>query len=262
MKRAIEGAPWSEDEDATLRSLYCERGGAAALRAALPQRTIHAIRCRAKRLGLRAHNAARPWTAREDATLRIEWGEVAQRTLRQKLPGRSWVAIWSRAHHLGLGSPAQGRVSVTAAARACGYAYATFVQILRAEGVAIEHHPGGIRQAFQRACPRYLVDLDDCRDAVARYIARTSVDDGTESLLEAAARNWMSIHAMRNRLTRAGLITGEQRGHPLRLRPEDVDRAVRQWRPRPKGPRTAEGRERALAALLRARPNTSTEKVA
>lgn len=228
--------PWTPEHDALVKRHYSQRGGVARIVAATG-RTANAVRLRARFFGLRAHRSFLPWTAREDRTLRLEWGELTVRSLRAKLPGRTWVAIVCRARTLRLGSPAQGRVAVAVAARMCGFAHMTMAKILRVEGVHVERHPGGVH-ARARKVPRSLVDPDEARAAVTRYLARMSA---AESITQAAARTGLTARQVQARLARAGVLAPVGRGHHFRVDPAVTDRAIAEWRPLPMGRRPARG---------------------
>lgn len=226
----MRGRRWTEEHDAILRDLYPRVRGPAKVAAATGH-TPNAVRIRAAYLGVRAKRQNRPWTAREDRLLAIEWGDVGARVLRSKFPGRTWLAILHRAQRLGLGSPAQGRVSVLKASQVCGYPQMVMMRILRQQGVAVHPYPGGML-AGKRVCPRYLVDLDEAREAVERHLA-----DSRETLAQAAARVGLTHRQVEERLRRAGLLPRPGRGSLVRVQPADVDHAVATWVEKPKGPR-------------------------
>lgn len=225
------GRAWTADEDALIAQHYGRRGGPARLTALLPHRTPAAIQCRSRSVAT-AHRRVRRWTSREDRTLTLSWGD-APRTLRAKLPGRSWVAIVQRARVLDLPRVArvEGQVSIAEAARVCGYSHETLVAILHEEGVDIEHYHGGVH-AERRVQGRarrgaYAVDLDEVREAVARYIARTS---HTETIVEAARRYGTNRDAMRAAVDAAGLLPATtRRVRAYRLDPTAVDGAWAAW---------------------------------
>ena len=231
----MRGRPWTESEEAILRDLYPRVRGPERVSAATGY-SVNAVRVHAKLLGVRAKRQSRAWTTREDRVLTMEWGDVGARVLRSKLPGRSWVAILSRVVRLGLGSPAQGRVSLVFAAKVCGYSYPVFKRILFAQGVVYHHHPGG-RLAAKRVQHRYLVDLDEAREAVARHLAA----DTRETLRQAADRVGLTPRQVEDRLKRAGLLPKAVRGSALRVDPSSVDRAVAAWVRMPMGPRSRPG---------------------
>ncbi len=243
----MRGRRWTTEEDAALRDLYPRVRGPAKVAAATGH-TLNAVRQRAALLGVRAKRQSRPWTAREDRLLTIEWGDVGTRVLKSKFPGRTWVAIVCRAKTLGLGSPAQGHVSIDHAARVCGYSPTYMGKLIRALGVAVHPHPGGML-AGKRVCPRNLVDLDEVREAVVRHLS----SDTRETLREAAARVGLTPPQVKERLRRAGLLPCIGRGLAARIEPADVDRAVAAWVKKPKGPRpgfarcSAERREERAA---------------
>lgn len=242
----MRGRRWTAEDDATLRDLYPRVRGPAKVAAATGH-TLNAVRLRAAAMGVRAKRTNRPWTAREDKLLAIEWGDIGVRVLRSKFPGRTWLAIVHRAQKLGLGSPAQGHVSIAHAAKVCGYPHMTLAKIIRAQGVTVHQHPGGAL-AGKRVCQRYLVDLDEVREAVVRHLAA----DTRETLHQAAARVGLTHRQIKERLLRAGLLPRRGRGYVLRVEPADVDRAVASWVEKPKGPRPGFARCGAMRAEERA----------
>lgn len=119
----MSGERWTPAEDALMRALYARsstRRGRALQRCceALPHRTRSAISSRATELGAAVYGRA--WTRDEVVILRREWGEVGERTLRAKLPGRTARAIYAKASDLGLPPQSDGRESLEAAARRLG----------------------------------------------------------------------------------------------------------------------------------------------
>lgn len=117
------GVPWTAEEDALVRRIYkhsSTRRGRALARCceALPHRTPSAIGSRAAKLRAAVHS--RRWTREELATLRREWGELGERTLRAKLPGRTTTAIYGKARELGLDPQSCGREGFRQAARRLG----------------------------------------------------------------------------------------------------------------------------------------------
>lgn len=117
------GTAWTAEEDAVLRRIYARsstRRGRALQRCcdALPLRSRSAISSRATALGAAVHGRA--WTRDEVVILQREWGELTERTLRSKLPGRTLIAIWGKARELGLPPQSDGRGSVREAERRLG----------------------------------------------------------------------------------------------------------------------------------------------
>lgn len=214
------GVAWTDAEDAIIRKGYKRRDPLAMILARLSGRSLDSMKQRAKRLGcvLRPH-----WTAREDRVLRMEWGLVfSRRTLREKLPGRTWCAIARRAQALGLGSPARGLVSVKAAAKASGYSVLGLYGVIQRQGVIVRRHCGNHQES--RVYTRLLVDMLDVEEAIARDIAEAAT---TETVAEAAARHGVRRSTMRDRLRAAGMSAMTRRGQPARLDPRAVDAAMR-----------------------------------
>lgn len=111
----IGGGRWTSAEDAIVRTLAATTlPGRRARRpidwprvlAALPGRTVDAIIKR--RLVLKLPTAGRRWTPAEDKIIKDHWQECARRTISDKLPGRSWPSVCSRAFKLGLATVPQG----------------------------------------------------------------------------------------------------------------------------------------------------------
>lgn len=227
----MSGRRWTAAEDAVLRAHYMRRGGPARCAKMLPGRTMHAVRLRGQKVCPPRRPRTR-WTARELQILRLHWG-ASPRTLREKLPGRSWAAITNKVADLGLARVAEheGLVSLAEAARHCGFSYPTMVEILRAEGVEIHRYHGGM--LAERRCQgrghargrRHAVDLDEAREAVERHLARRA---RTETIAEAARRYGMSRPGMRYRLLLAGVLTPQDRPAHRRLDVAAVDRAMAQ----------------------------------
>lgn len=227
------GKNWTEEEERILRAHYPQKNGVQSCGRLLPHRSLNSLRLRASKLALRAHRSTKPWTPRELHILRLEWGEVAPRTLREKLRPHTWTAIVWRAKHMGLGSPARGLVSIRRAAEVCGYCSRSMRKILVEQGVTIHQHPGGLR-AQKRRERRELVELDEARAAVERHMAATSADS-RETIREAARRHGVSQTTMAGRLARAGLLPRPGSGHVVLVLPEHSDRAVQMWKPRKRG---------------------------
>lgn len=214
------GRAWTDDEDTIIRKGYKRREPLQKICARLPGRSLDAMKHRAKRLRcvLRPH-----WTAREDRILRMEWGLVfSRRTLREKLPGRTWCAIARRAQALNLGSPARGLVSVKAAAIASGYSVLGLYGVIQRQGVIVRRHCGNHQET--RVYTRLLVDMLDVEEAIARDIAEAAA---TETVAEAAARHGVRQSTMRDKLRAAGMTATTRRGQPARLDPRAVDAAMR-----------------------------------
>lgn len=218
----MSGVPWTPEEDAIVRRGYGRRDALEKIAARLPGRTVDGLKARARTLKCRR----RPrWSAREDRILRMEWGEILnRRTWKEKLPGRTWCAISRRAQALKLGSPAQGMVSLKAAARATGYSFLGLLGVLRRQNVTMRRHCGAHQRT--RAYTWFLLDLVEVEEAVARDIREAAE---TETIREAADRYGVTPPTARRRLLRAGAI-GEgitHRGQPARLARSIVDAAMR-----------------------------------
>lgn len=202
---------------------YYAREGAPRI-CAITGRSRRAVYVRAQVLGVSAY---RRWTPREDRVLALEWGEVARRSLQRKLPGRRWGSIVWRAKRLGLGSAAQGRVSVAEAARRAGFSWDAMASILTAAGVRLERFAGG--KTLARRSERLVVDPDAADAAVRAHLRR-------ETIAQGARRVGIAKATMRTRMERAGLLRPTVRGRTVYYEPEEIDRACALWVPRPKHP--------------------------
>lgn len=212
--------PWSEDDLALLTKHYPLRG-AEWCRKKL-HRSERSIANKSRRLGL-----ARFWSRRELVTLRAEWGEVSERKLRQKLPGRTWKAIAEKAKKLGLSNPNQGVASIKEVAIKSGFNHRRVMVILRAMGVRLTYR---VRtQVRPNAARRWVVDLDEALEAIAAWVR----EQGRRlTLIEAAARTGLSLYHARQSIKLLA-STRPVEGYPATVwsvSPEDVDAAAAMYR--------------------------------
>lgn len=133
---------WTAAEDDLVRGVYARsstRRGRALTRCceALPHRTRSAISSRAAELG--AAVFGRAWTREELTTLRREWGELTERTLRQKLPGRTLLAIYSKARALRLPPQSDGRAGFEQASRRLGVDELAVRKLVAEVGMTLGH---------------------------------------------------------------------------------------------------------------------------
>ena len=131
---------WTQEERERLRALVLsgrfDAASAAELLEAFAGRTLCGIRSAA--VDLRpsswprrrrfAHHRA--WTVGEDALLIELWPTTCERTLRQRLRGRSWHALLQRAQKLKLTTRWQGYETLTAACERAGYQLPRLTKIL------------------------------------------------------------------------------------------------------------------------------------
>lgn len=89
--------PWSEQEDVILQSYYSTEGIACQKR--LTNRSQHAIRQRAKLLGLIGKNTIHQWSSEENEILKNNYG-LGIKALQKLLPGRTRWAIIHRKRKL------------------------------------------------------------------------------------------------------------------------------------------------------------------
>jgi hypothetical protein len=132
---------------------------------------------------LRRHKCL--WTPEEDALLTREWGELAERSLRQKL-GRSANALLIRARELGLPSQAQGRTLVTHACRNIGVWHDTLYRLLDECGLRAED-AAPLRPAGTRGETRHLaIDADAAEVLLAVRDARIGAPSRTSTASSAS----------------------------------------------------------------------------
>jgi hypothetical protein len=95
---AVQKIPYSPADNDALRRLY-PRAPMAAIRAALPGRTLAALTRQANKLGVRRiqRNFLAAWTEEEEAILLKCFPTTQKPALLALLPGRTWAAISSQA---------------------------------------------------------------------------------------------------------------------------------------------------------------------
>lgn len=211
--------PWTPAEEAVLVEAY-QRGGLAAARAALPDRSPSALFHRAARLGAKRR---RRWTSREVEDLREFWAEgVSLETIASRL-GRTRATIYVHAQALGLTSQVPpGFERLSAAATRTGYTTGQLARIMRWAGKRI-------RAVIARPGPRKtghryrMVDTIALEDALAAW-------HRTETAQAAARRLGISGDRLRARLARIGKPTAVREHR--RITPEDLVAANQIARPR------------------------------
>lgn len=211
--RHADARPWTPIENETLRARYVS-DGPANLAASLG-RSWSSITKRAARLGI--HRRAR-WTAAEDATLRMLWGDVGVRAVARRLK-RTPLTVYWRAQKLGLslGVP-RGLEYVSHAAARTGFPLASLWMILRWAGVSA---PVAMSRPAKRPRHTHVVDPFDVDDAIAKWLA-------TETLAAGAERVGVAAETLERWLRASGLAVPEK---PLgkrrwRIPTETIDAAV------------------------------------
>lgn len=160
------------------------------------------------------------WTVQEVEILRREWGEIGVRSLRAKLPGRTWCGIRQKAHDLGLefGIP-QGKVSIKEGARRAGLSEDLFLRVIVAAGVLVKRHPFPTQEHSFGA--RWQVcEWDEAREAVERWAG------GVEKVTAAARRHGLTPGCLWCWLRDAGVIKPEGKRAGFRELPSSVIDAV------------------------------------
>lgn len=237
---------WSAEEDAAVRRLFVR--SLPKLQALLPHRSLHALRVRASRLGVRR---LRRWTAKEITLLRREWGELSVGSLARKLR-RSRDAVTQKAIALGLSTAPQGWVSITAAARHLGVNPRTVHALCQRHGLKVRART--LRSTGPQRIHRGLVCLADLELAVG------AEDFDLEPLSRAAERVGMSFHAMRRWCTEMKVRLRQLGpGRLLLVRSADADRVARAFHARYAREGSRPGPARCTAANDGAELSTSGE---
>ena len=149
------------------------------------------------------------WTREDLVTLRAEWGEVNERTLRTKLGGRTWAAIAMKAQRLGLANPSQGLISLQEAMKLSGMSLRP-LRIAAAEGGVAVHKrvrtnvKGGVECYRQR-----VVAPDAVVVAVKAHLARRAALLTTE---EIATAHGITVHVARTAIRRLAAIRAVRQG--------------------------------------------------
>lgn len=168
------------------------------------------------------------WTREELVTLRAEWGEVKESTLRKKLGGRTWAAIAQKAYRLRLANPSQGMVSLHEAMRLSGMSLRPLRVVLAEAGVTphnrVRTRVMGGREHYRNK----VVHPDAVVEAVKAYLARRADLLTTE---EIATAHGVTHHTARMAVNRLAAI------RPVRRQYRSVSRvdaavAVEQHRDR------------------------------
>jgi transposase-like protein len=167
------------------------------------------------------HKCRRPnlrWTEQEDRTLLAEWSEVSVKTLRKKIPGRSWAGIVARAHKLGLHvGRMQGWETLRQAAARVGMPDITLARLLRRNGVA-----GTLcRTTNDDRTRRFYYDPEAVDAAVARDVCEMEIPGA------AARQRGIALVVMSKWLREAGVLAAPRPGDKRHKRvPTTVIEAV------------------------------------
>lgn len=163
-----DAKPWTDEDVAFLRKHYLRR---------------RSTWC-AKKLGrtagsvvqaARKHGMSTKWSRAELVTLRAEWGEVSERCLRGKLPGRTWGAIAMKAYSIGLRDPNQGAISIKQAEERTGLDRVRLRRILADAGVTVRRR---IRTRVTNPDGQYrqrIVDAEEVDAAVKAWLRAESL---------------------------------------------------------------------------------------
>lgn len=214
--------PWTDAETEALRAVYPK--GADALVAALPGRTLSAIRQHAMKIGVRV---SPHWSPEDDKKLLFLW-ETGLRlyAIANRLDRRPQSVYW-RARHLGLGIGCpQGYEYFSAAAERTGFYPPTLRRILNAAGVKL-HMALSTPNVPRNLWRRHFVDPDEVDAAVTAWMK-------TEEVGAAARVRGMCAHTLQRWLREAGVI-GPRRKRcrtPQRAATEVIDRVIEEQKGR------------------------------
>ena len=214
---------WTAEEVAFLRKHY--RGRGAKWCAAKLGRSTDAT----ERAAYLRH-ITRCWSQQELVTLRAEWGEVSERSLRHKLPGRPWGGIVAKAAELGLSNPNQGKSSMAEAVRLSGLNRRRLRLIFAEYGVRLTYRIRTRAEGEGAYRGRHWVfDMDEAMEAVRAWLITKAA---RLNRTEAMARTGLSMHHTQ-RAVRMLAGTRPVEGFSVRewsLSPEDVDAAAAMYR--------------------------------
>lgn len=191
------------------------------------------------------------WSAVELAILTREWGEVSERVLMRKIPGRTWDGIKKKAVRIGLASPSQGLVSIEEASRITGVHYRQLRAILTAESVQVTemvrmYGSGKGHYRWHRVRPD---------EAMAAVVAHDNRRASRLTCAEAAARCGTDRVTMRRAIRALAAVRpveGLRDGAPWSIAPEDADEAMAMRRAWARG-RRAEVMRATVARVRTAR---------
>ena len=220
---------WTESEEDILRKHYRKRGRAYC--AGRVQRTVDAVQKHATTMGI---TGGPVWTQAEVDVLLREWGEISERNLRARLPGRTWNGIAQQARKHGLPAPSRGKVSVRAAAEHIGLHRLTLLRILKLSHVQlVQHVRGSTLNPKSQGQYRWLrVDLVRAVKAVEAYDQRRAALLTNEQAAEHCGTDHATMLAavMMLAAVRAVPGFGDGRGRRWFLRPSDAEAAMALYR--------------------------------
>lgn len=179
-----------------------------------PKSIMSALLARRKSLGIEIRR--RRWSANEIRILGAEWGEVSSRTLRSKLPKRTWAAIYNQARSMGLSMKPQGYERVSDLARRAGYSRDQMVSILKMYEVKTKFSYSEKKSGKGRL----YAQPDDALEAASKYSKLDSIAD----VMRRYVTNHRTVYGI---ALRAGLITSTNacvRKH--RLDPDEIDKLM------------------------------------
>lgn len=216
---------WTAEERERLRALVLsgqfDRASAAQLLEAFPGRTLPGLRAAARRCRpaswsrSRKFSPHRAWTVGEIKLLQELWPNASERSLRDRLRGRSWHAIQLRAWKLGL-SPVrwQGFETVSAAAERAGFSESQLLKILR----AWHAHFQTLSLAERDSLPCPTLRAKRTRTSDGRRVRL--VESGT---VELAVAHWHELETLTDARRRTGVREWSRPGlaRALGLRRED-----------------------------------------
>lgn len=150
--------PWTEDELATLKNHYEEKGPTWLHANLLPGRSAAAIMTKASTLGL--HTGRVPWTESENDVIRDTYGKMHPKEIARLLPGRTTSAVCQQARTLGLSSPVTGRDTIHGASVLNGVEHGTNVGAHRTDKPLPTNSTTGIRGVcYDKHSKKYIAHI-------------------------------------------------------------------------------------------------------
>ena len=218
-----DAKPWTEADVAFLRKHYLRR---------------RSTWC-AKKLGrsagaivqaARKHGLSTKWTREELVTLRAEWGEVSERCLRRKLPGRTWGAIAMKAYSIGLRDPNQGAISIKQAEERTGLDRVRLRRILADAGVTVRRR---IRTQITSPNEQYrqrIVDAEEVDAAVKAWLRAESLKLRKMDAADAVGLRPAQMGVAMQMLRAVRPVEGVRWRAPWAISREDADAAAAMYR--------------------------------
>lgn len=207
----FDSPDWSPGEVEYLRYNY-PRIGPSACRAFMQNRSLNALRKKAKKLGL--HYSPKNWTPQENEAFAGAWRHASFRELQAAFPGKTVIAFRRKAARLKLGERLQDMVSEAEGCRILGVYSPEFRKIVGAYPV---HR---LSASHLRRIRIWKYDKDQLIAAAKEYFA-------LELLTEASQRTGTHCGVLRSACK---AMQAPKIGAVYRMRPCDWDRLLQVWK--------------------------------